>query len=63
MNESKAWEAKLERLLRRSEKVVTELMKSKLSRQDKIWLLDSYRSFTTGLITDVEKKYPSLRKK
>jgi len=42
---------------------VTELMKSKLSRQDKIWLLDSYRSFTTGLIMDVEKKYPSLKKK
>ena len=54
-------DGKLERLLRRNEKVFLEIMKSNISKKSKIEMYDFYGDFITGFWVHLEEKYPYLK--
>ncbi len=61
--EQKRMDDKLERLLRRNEKVFFEIMKSKISKKSKIEMYDTYGCFMSGFFVHLEEKYPCTLKK
>ena len=52
---------KLDRLQNRMEKVLEELMKSKLRSKDKAELYGIHCNFISDVRDDLEKKYPCLK--
>lgn len=52
---------KLDRLQNRMEKVLEELMKSRLRSKDKAELYGIYCNFINDICDDLEKKYPYLK--
>ena len=54
-------DGKLERSLRRNEKVFLEIMKSNISKKSKIEMYDFYGDFITGFWVHLEEKYPYLK--
>jgi len=61
VTEQERMDGKLERLLRRNEKVFLEIMKSKLDKKSKIEMYDTYGDFMTGFWVHLEEKYPYLK--
>lgn len=61
VSEQERMDGKLERLLRRNEKVFLEIMKSKLSKKSRIEMYDTYGCFMTGFWVHLEEKYPFLK--
>jgi hypothetical protein len=52
---------KLDRLIRRNEKVMSDIMVSKLSEKQKIEQYDVYWHIIGGLCAHLEEKYPYLK--
>ncbi|MEM2130501.1 MAG: hypothetical protein QXZ70_07895 [Candidatus Bathyarchaeia archaeon] len=61
MTEQERMDGKLERLLRRNEKVLFEIMKSKISKKSKLELYGVYASMIGGMCFHLEDKYPFLK--
>lgn len=61
VSEQERMDGKLERLLRRNEKVFLEIMKSNISKKSKIEMYDFYGDFITGFWVHLEEKYPYLK--
>jgi hypothetical protein len=57
----KRTDKKLDRLIRRNEKVMSEIMKSKLGEKQKIEQYDVYWRIIGGLCAHLEEKYPYLK--
>jgi hypothetical protein len=55
------WEMKLDRLQNRNEKILEELMKSKLRSEDKAELYGTYCNFISDIRYHLEKQYPYLK--
>jgi len=55
------WEMKLDRLQNRIEKVLEELMKSKLGSKDKAELYRIHCNFISDIQYHLEKQYPYLK--
>lgn len=54
-------DGKLERLLRRNEKILFEIMKSKINKKSKLELYSVYASMIGGMCCHLEDKYPFLK--
>ncbi len=52
---------KLERLLDRNEKIINEIMKSKLNKNQKFELYDIYGNYLSGFYSHLEEQYPFLK--
>ncbi len=61
VNEMKRFDKKLDRLIKRNEKVMAEIMESKLSEKQKIEQYDVYWHIIGGLCAHLEEKYPYLK--
>jgi hypothetical protein len=61
VTEMKRTDKKLSRLIRRNEKVMLDIMKSKLSEKQKIEQYDVYWHIIGGLCAHLEEKYPYLK--
>jgi len=54
-------DGKLERLLRRNEKILFEIMKSKIGKKSKVEMFDVYATMVGGICCHLEDKYPFLK--
>jgi hypothetical protein len=54
-------DGKLERLLRRNEKILFEIMKSKISKKSKLELYGVYASMIGGMCCHLEDRYSFLK--
>jgi hypothetical protein len=61
VTEMKRTDKKLDRLIKRNEKVMSEIMKSKLDEKQKIEQYDLYWHIIGGLCAHLEEKYPYLK--
>ncbi len=61
VSELERFDNKLDRLLCRNEKVMFEIMDSKLTDEDKADLYETYWSFVIGFWGHLEDKYPYLK--
>jgi hypothetical protein len=61
VTEMKRADKKLDRLIRRNEKVMSDIMVSKLSEKQKIEQYDVYWHIIGGLCAHLEEKYPYLK--
>ena len=61
VTEQERMDRKLDRLLRRNEKVMMKIMKSKLRKKQKIENYDLYWQIIGGLCSHLEEKYPYLK--
>jgi len=61
VNQVRSAEAKLQRVFDRAEKVMDEIMKSKLDSQDKLDLFVAYRDYWADSQYALAKKYPYLK--